>query len=552
MRTGPARWWDLAFVAAVLGAYLALLPGAPHLDGIRWADAIAAHRIDVNPNYLLMQPLVMWAFSVWESLGGSSDPVHFAKLFDALCGAVSLAVMAATLRALGVGMAVRWCCLLLTAFSANFLLLATSDHIKLVTAPFLFAGLHFAVLQAREPTPLRAAATGVSLSLAVCTLVNAVVWGALLAPVIWLVSGPDAARRLRHAALYCVAAGLPALAVVLAFHAADASGVPLLEWLTRYSADPEARGDGFQGVSLLTLGRFAFAILKNFVHAPDLSAAAKAALSGVAPPPASAWAALNAVAATVAVAGLGALVGALCVGFVRGRLDPVDRRVLLVLGSMAAAFLLFGFAWNDSDEEFWFQITPPLALAAGLAVDRGTAPRWGMPALAAVAGTLALNQLVSFAVPRAVYPYAENLAALRTDLSDCGYILYDEPDWRGELMMGLRRESDLAPHSIMTLARAHRFEMGPLTAAIEAGIAEAHAQGRPFCVVGIFEASDYEFPWTNFAERFGITRARFVEVLRAHGAFRRREVAGQPVYVLDPPAEAGTGAGAATPAQADS
>ncbi|MGH0036122.1 MAG: hypothetical protein ACQGVK_13930 [Myxococcota bacterium] len=532
------RWLDWLGVGLVAGVYCLLLPEAPHLDGIRWTDAIAEHRLQVNPNYLLMQPIVMGLHAAWETLAGPSDSILFAKRVDVACGALSLGLMAATLRVLGVGAAVRWSCLLLTAFSYNFLHLSTSDHIKLVTAPFLFAALHFLVLQARDPSRAWATGAGVSMALAVCTLINAVVWGVLLVPVMWILSGPDPGRRLRDTAIFCASAGLPALGLVLAFYAASAGDAPIWEWLTSYSANPETRGDGFEGVSLLTLGRFVFAFLKNFVYAPDVSAAVKALLSGSPLPPASDWSVLNALATLTTGLGLTWLVGAIAVAWVRGGLGDGDRRVMWVLASMILGFALFGFAWNDSDEEFWFQLTAPIALAAALAVDRGVASRGAAGVLHGVTFVLVLNQLVSFALPRAAEPYEENLAELQTSLSGCGWILYDEADGRGELLMGLRHRTGIEPESIMFMARRHGFELDEIVAEIDATVERTRAAGGRVCVVGLFEASDYEYPWTNLAERFGISRETFVQRLAARGAFERREVAGQPLYVLEPPSSA--------------
>jgi hypothetical protein len=158
--------------------------------------------------------------------------------------------------------------------------------------------------------------------------------------------------------------------------------------------------------------------------------------------------------------------------------------------------------------------------------------------LGTVALAIVVNQMVTFAVPRALYPYDENVAALEDALSGCGWILYDEAARRGELMVGVTRRSTLRPQSIMILASTHHFELEPLLDAIDAEIAEALGGGRPVCVVGIFEGSDYEFPWTNLAERFGISRRTIVGRLAARGEFRRSEVAGQPIYSLDPPANA--------------
>ena len=77
-------------LCGLVALHVYLVPDAPHLDGIRWAPSIEAGHVESNPNYLLMQPIAVAAYQLWETLGLPADALFVQKLLNVLAAALSL------------------------------------------------------------------------------------------------------------------------------------------------------------------------------------------------------------------------------------------------------------------------------------------------------------------------------------------------------------------------------------------------------------------------------------------------------------------------------
>jgi hypothetical protein len=113
--------------------------------------------------------------------------------------------------------------------------------------------------------------------------------------------------------------------------------------------------------------------------------------------------------------------------------------------SWLAAILVFGFFWNNSDDQFYFQMAPAFgALAARIPGRRGRA---GVFVALSVAGLL--WNLVDVSSHRIFYPRQERMALLEREVQGACLVVYpgfDEP----EMLLRLSRPAKFVPQVSLT------------------------------------------------------------------------------------------------------
>lgn len=518
---------DGALLALILLAYLLLIPQAPHADAVVWARSLQASQIVVKPNYLLMQPIALSLYSIWRSAGLPQDPQLFQKHLDVFLGVCSLAIFTVCLRQLRVPVPIRAATVAFMAFSYNFFYLSTSDHIKLATSPFLMLTLLFLLRYSAAPGyGLNALAAG-ALALAICTLMNSVIWFLLLIPVIYFLSGGPTANRLKHAAVFSLTASGISLLVFLAFYFTLPQPSNFLTWLTSYGGN--RAGVGFGGITPITLGRTFFAVLNNFAYSSDIGPLVKALLLGHAVSfYRGAATILNMLAFAAALSML--LSGLAWLGLRRAILDPVDTRALTVAASAVSAFLLFGFFWNSSEEEFWFQLTGPSILAAALCL-KYTPPLRAY--FAPAAALILINNLLTFAIPRSAYPYNHYVQELAATVRPDDLIVHDGSEPINTLLYGVSLRAKRQTFGVLSSLAKNGFRVMPTVLVLDGEIEQARWRGGRVYVFDVFAASRLEYPWTHLEERFRIGPEPFVRALHRAGTYRKTVVAGRDAWILD-------------------
>lgn len=93
---------DAALILGVLGLYVYFLPEAPHADGVVWTRFLETHRLVVKANYLLMQPIALWFYTMWELAGLPSNANLSQKYLDIFAGICTLVVFSLCLRNLNI------------------------------------------------------------------------------------------------------------------------------------------------------------------------------------------------------------------------------------------------------------------------------------------------------------------------------------------------------------------------------------------------------------------------------------------------------------------
>ena len=381
-------------------------------DGLGHSLDFAAGTWHLNPNHLLFEPLGAWWQNLWTRHGSAREPVDILKLLSGLAGG-----LAAGLFRFGVAprlAASRWAANHATAwlaFSSAFLRLWVSDEIHMIQMPFVVAMAWTAILYLERPSFGRALAIGATAGLAALAFVSNLLIGAALAAglTVWHFLRREPRLALRSAAGVGLGAVLAAGPILFMAWLRSQGAPAFLSWLTHYGGGRQpARiheayglivpGGVWRESALRALYGTASALV-------DLSPAAAAVRDRQAP-------SLGVILGVIAfLAASAALLYGLRTAL-REPSHPANRGVLLITSAWLVAILGFGFFWNNSDDQFYFQMAPAFgALAARIPVRRGRA---GVFVALSLAGLL--WNLVDVGVHRVFYPRQERMALLEKEV----------------------------------------------------------------------------------------------------------------------------------------
>jgi hypothetical protein len=426
--SGGSHGLDALLWLLATAAVLFLIPiGFVSNDGLGHSRDFAAGTWHLDPNHLLFEPLGAWWQNAWMRLGYGGDPVDALKRLSVLAGA-----LAAGLFRWGVAprlTGARWEANHATAwlaFSSAFLRLWVSDETHMIQMPFVVAIAWLALACLARPSFGRGLALGAAAGLAALTFISNLLIGA--AVTLLLIGWQLRRREPRRAAMTAGAVGLGT---------ALAAGLPLLlawlriarsssffGWLTRYGGGRVGeRVEGAYGVVRSWAGvgesiaRAGYGAASALV---DLTPVAAAVRDHAAPSLRVVLGVLAFLAAgTAMLAGLGTAL--------RGR-EEADRGALLIVAAWLAAILGFGIFWNNSDDQFYFQLAPAFAaLSPRVTARRGRVRAIVLPL--SLAGLL--WNLFDVASDRVFYPRQERTALLEREVRGaCLAVVpgFDEPE----------------------------------------------------------------------------------------------------------------------------
>jgi hypothetical protein len=165
----------------------------------------------------------------------------------------------------------------------------------------------------------------------------------------------------------------------------------------------------------------------------------------------------------------------------------------MLVGAWLIAILGFGIYWNNSDDQFYFQ----LAVAFGALVTTVPVDRRHAGLLLLGCAPLLWNAAES-TTARVMYPRQELTALLATNLAGTGLLVYpgqEEVDQLRQLMKPKLSPSKLL--SITSLAELY----GPAGLdTLDARMARMLGQGGRIDIVNVYDVPDYRQPWTALRE----------------------------------------------------
>jgi hypothetical protein len=455
-------------------------------DGLGHSLGFASGSWRLNPNHLLFEPLGAWWQAAWK--GSGREPVDVLKLLSALSGA-----LAAALFRWGVAPRVaktRWAANHATAwlaFSSAFLRLWVSDEIHMIQMPFVVAVAWLALVYLERPSFGRSLALGAAVGLAALTFISNLLLGMALAVVlaVWHLRRREPRLAMGNAAGLGLGAALVAGSVLLLAWPGDPG---FLDWLIRY-------GGGHQSPRV----ELAYGLVRSW---DGLMESTIRALYGTA----SALVDLTPLAATVRdhqAPTLGAVLGTLAflaaAAALLSRLP--SRGALLLTISWLAAILGFGIFWNNSDDQFYFQMAPVFGvLAAGVT---GRRSRMSSAFLILSLAGLLWN-LYDVGSHRVLYPRQERMALLDREVKGACLVVYpgfDEP----ELLLKMSRPSAyVAQLSLTHLSVLYPADEGMRT--LRNRIETCHRSGGRVVLLDLFDLPPHRNPW-KFLQRLGYDHA---------------------------------------------
>jgi hypothetical protein len=536
---------DALLWLAVAVALLFTIPiGFVSNDGLGHSRSFVAGSWHVNPNHILFEPLGAWWQDAWMRSGYGREPVDALKLLSALAGALAAALFRWGVAPRLAG--TRWEANHATAwlaFSSAFLRLWVSDETHIIQMPFVVAVAWLALLHLERPSFGRGLALGAAVGVAILTFISNLVLGATVA--LALVAWHLRRREARLAVASALAVGLgAALAAgpVFLFAWRGSPGSPgLLEWLTRYGGGREgARVELAYGLVRSWRGVAESVVRACYGTASalvDLTPIAAAVRDRQTPPPEAVLGLLAFLAACIAL--LHGLWTAL-----REPAKPANQGALLLTFSWLVAILGFGIFWNNSDDQFYFQMAP----AFGALAARTTARRSRVAAvLLALSLAGLLWNLIDVGSHRVFYPRRERMALLEREVRGACLVVYpgfDEP----ELLLTMSKPAASVERMAITqLATGYPVDEG--MAALSGRIESCLDGGGRVVLIDLFDTPPERNPW-KFLRRLGYDHARVERSLerfpvesasRRVGPFTERTAGSIPPSLPAAPSPAPTG-----------
>ena len=531
----------LWFAFCVL-ALFAIPVGFVSNDGLGHSRSFASGEWPLNPNHLLFEPLGAGWQSLWARLAPGRAGVDALKLLSALAGAAAVALFRLRVVPL-VPLLVekggrsgrieqlepdgsRWRANYATAWvglSSAFLRLWVSDEIHMIQMPFVIGLAGEALRLLAVPSWRGGLRAGVAAGLATLAFISNALLAVSLALSIVLFRPAAGGRRPAHLAVagLAVAALLVTLPVFL-FAAGRAVGERgavagtggTLAWLShgRLGGDGAlARGESGYGLELGPRGlgeallRAGYGAASALVDLQPLAAAVRDRERPT-------WAAILGGLACLAGAAV-MLRGVVCC--LEARSSSPLRRVGLLAFVWGLPILGFGVLWNNSDDQFYFQLAPIFGLLAAISVPSTSRRKlWLLLGL----GALFFN-LADVTARRILYPRAERIAELSAATDGACLVVVPGFD-EAELVLRLAPQVAAPPRlSIVDLATRWPPEEG--LARLERRISDCIRSGRSghgghdagrVVFVDLFDTPPARNPW-KYLRRLGYSHGEVLSRL---------------------------------------
>lgn len=343
----------------------------PSGDGQVYAWHIEAGNLVLNPNHLLMDPVGYACSKLLWGLGIDIATLDVLKVISALATVATLWLFHSVLLAAGIASRpVRLCAVVGLFASRNFLTMAISEEFFMLQMPVLVAALLMLVKLERSQYSLPwvpAAVLGAMLGIATAVTINNVLLGVVVVLYLLFAAGDrrEGFKRAGITAAVAIAVALPIF--LIAYAASDADG-GFIHWMVAYQgSEGESSPASLYGIALTpqgivtSLARLALNTFTNLLSVGYLGTVMKSLAFGapleIAPQP------LRFLLGAVLL--ISVITAVLLLAWWMLRSFRTQRLVPAVL-SWIVAYYVFNFFWDDSSDQFWFQMLPALWLLLAL------------------------------------------------------------------------------------------------------------------------------------------------------------------------------------------
>jgi len=440
----------------------------------------------LNPNHLLYEPIG----AGWLSMAHVADvagAIARLKRLSFLSGSLALALFRLLLASrittsrLQANLATAW--LIVPAAVLGLLL---SDETEIVQLPSLVL-LAFAIyMHANKPSWRAALALGVAGGLTALFYIS----NALICVTCVLVLGVLFWKRDRRSTVTTVlASAAGALIVVIpsmlvAWVIAAPRTTAFFRWITTYGGGKAVR----IGAAGYGVGHSPRDIAIAFARAIYGSATALVDISGVVTSAQSTGTIDAKTTAALIVLLIGIMLVAVMLLYAFRQSDPTARPWFIALAiGWTLGVLAFGVYWNNSDDQFFFQLAIPLAITAAAAMRVKMWP--SVIGLCCLLGWNGYATLWSYAT----YPRARYVADLAREARAANLLIFPGDDAIHALMIFVPQTQD---HSQLAITRlAERLPAGSGVQLLRDSVANVLKRGGTVSTVSIIDASPDQNPW---------------------------------------------------------
>lgn len=476
-------------------------------DGVAQATTYARGTWVWNPNHLWLEPVGAWWQRTLTALGLTRADPDKLKLLSIWSGAIAAGLfrwlvagrIAPSRFAANHGTA--W-----FALGAAFNGLWISDEAHMLQMPFLVLGAAAALRHFSEPKPLHALAVGAAVGLASLVFVSNSLLAFTLAGGLALSVGFGRDRRRALETVLWVGLGAAVVAggvFLVTWHAVAASTTPFLHWLRSYSGGTQGARVAAAYGARLSLGGLALSAARAVYGGAgalvDVSPVVQLFRDGLRP---SGWDALNALALAAAV---GMLMIAVRQAW-RDRARPSSAAVLAVAAAWGIAVFGFALFWNNSDDQFYFQLAVPLGMLVActpLAFPRATV-------FLSMSLTALTWNVGATTVRRVFYPRAERAAILAQAVRGAGLIVspgHDEVD-----VLFYFVPDSLTPRRMSITELAAREGPADGVHDLTRAVCDAVTSGQRVDLLSMFDVPPLAQPW-KYLRTIGYERGAMLTAL---------------------------------------
>lgn len=489
---------DALFWFGISAVLLALLPiGLVSGDGIAHSARYAAGTWFWNPNHLLFDPVGSWWQKALADLGVTRSGPDRLKLLSIATGAVAVALFRWGVAGpiapgrVEANHATAW-----IAFGAAFAGLWISDETHMVQMPFVALAAIALVAYVQRPSWGSTLGMGAAAALAGLFYISNLLLAAALGIVlgVWHASRGEWRQGMR--AFGGIAAGsllVAGFGFLAAWALVARPEVGFVEWVTAYGGGQiSERVASSYGVRW-TLSGLAIGIARALYGASNAVVDIAPVIEFVRDGRGSV---LGVILSLAALAAAAVLIGVGIARAVRGRRDRRETTALLLVCAWVAAYMMFAIYWNNSDNQFYFQLAVPLGAVIALLPftrSRGTLTLFALSAFA-----LAWN-VRDAAANDVLYPRFERVALLQHALSDAHLVIYPGDDEINQLFYFAKRPEKAQRLAITTLARTQDPVDG--LRKLELEVSRTLAAGGRVDVLSVYDVPARSNPWKALGQQ---------------------------------------------------
>lgn len=505
------RRWDVLLWASVPAALLILNGvGLVSGDAVKHANRFERGILMLNPNHLLMEPVAKLWFDLTVSIGAEMGGPDRLKMLDILVGSVSLALFRGLIPHQLVTSRTR-ANLATAALGGGFAYwsLWLSGEPIILQLPALVLAAHFLVEYVRKPSLRSAALAGACFGVATLFFISnsAVVLALTLSLMIWESRHTESGRDLRGASIMLATWSLVCLGGFTLGWLVASPTEPLHTWVLLYKGAVPA-GQTAYGLSPFSLEKLLTAVARSGYGAVmalvDISPLVDAARDR------------DGLDLTQAVRGLVATTTLAVLGYLCLR-QWTDNRYskgifwIAIIG-WTAGVLAFGIYFNNSDDQFFVQLSVPVAVLVASAPVTNSTRRYVLSA----AGILILSWNAGEAWRTQIdYPREERMRELESVVSESDVLIYAGHDEAEHLLHLLPDSLDKNGISLMLFAEKHPPESR--LSALRDTVTRLLRTGKSIDAISIIGADPDDHPW-GLLEGLGLPHDRVEELLRELGA----------------------------------